>query len=59
MIEYEDPTRSSSTVKTTVSWSRRNWAMKEILAKSESVSWWSEFLHAIRSLKWHTRQNEL
>jgi hypothetical protein len=59
MTVYEDPTRSSSTVKTTVPWSRRNWAMKEMLAKSESASWWSKFLHAIRSLKCLTRPNEL
>ena len=56
MIEYEDPTRSSSTVKTTVPWSRRNWAMKEMLGKSESASWWSEFL---RRIKWPIRLSEL
>ena len=59
MIEYEDPTRSSSAVKTTVLWPRRNWAMKEMLGKSESASWWSEFLHVIRSIKWPIRLREL
>jgi hypothetical protein len=62
MIEYEDPTRSSSTAKTTVSWPRRNWAMKKMLAKTDdslrplNYYFWRAML---RSIKWPIHLNEL